>query len=289
MLEKTKMKQLNFPSSVFAVWVGYLAVRALWLQSRAILNYGWSGVGNPIHGVFVVSLLLIGLAVAFLVLSSRGNRRALGVFGVLATLVMAPPIFAGSRQKLDFFGYNYYAIFEWIASTWTQLALLVLATFSIFGLMRQRMTGAFSRSDETRENVDVARIRAETVYWVVLVWFVVTVLNMSGLLGYQIWPITMNEFEDFSVRSLRISAVLALPIALVIALWFRSGAALWLLAVNLVAYDLYQLFEWGSYWPEDGLSLYSPSRDFYLEHPLLRLAELAAVLWLVRIGLLRKP
>lgn len=156
------MKQLDFLSSVFAVWVGYLAAWALWLQSRVILNYGWSGVGNPIHGVFVLSLLLIGLAVAFLVLSSRGNRRALGVFGVLATLVMAPPIFAGSRQKLDFFGYNYYAMFEWIASAWTQLALLVLATFSIFGLMRQRMTGAFSRSDESRENVDVARVRAET-------------------------------------------------------------------------------------------------------------------------------
>lgn len=112
---------------------------------------------------------------------------------------------------------------------------------------------------------------------------------MLGLLGYQIWPTSINGFEDFSVRSLRISAVLALPIALVIALWFRSGAALWLLAVNLVAYDLHRLLEWGSYWPEDGFSSFSPSKDFYLEHPFIRLAELAAVLWLVRIGLLRKP
>lgn len=79
----------------------------------------------------------------------------------------------------------------------------------------------------------------------------------------------MSGFEDFSVRSLRVSAVLTLPIALVIARWFRSGAVLWMLAVNLSVDDLHRFLDWGNYWPADGFFSVPPSKDFFLEHPFL--------------------
>ena len=91
-------------------------------------------------------------------------------------------------------------------------------------------------------------------------------------------PRMVAELNDGLPGLFRISPAVALPVAIAVALWMRSTAAIWLLVVHTLAYRLHY-FLGADPFEGQGLTLAG-----FLRHPATILAELGILIWLWRKG-----
>ena len=91
-------------------------------------------------------------------------------------------------------------------------------------------------------------------------------------------PRMTAELQDGLPGLFRISPALALPVAIAVALWLRSTAALWLFAIHALAYRLHYFLG------ADPFEGQGPTLAGALRHPVTILTEGAVLAYLVRKG-----
>ncbi|SFR35710.1 hypothetical protein SAMN04488005_0859 [Yoonia tamlensis] len=279
------MKRNSFfgATYILALWVGILALLAVWRQAQVLLEYGFWGAGTPSTQTFIAGLLLSGLAAGLLWAFYNHHHTTLPLFCVMATGVVTPIIFDGSTQDLILLNGSYYQGVHWIAPGWVQLAWVALTILASLELIRACIIGQFRRAG-TAENVQApGEIWVNALYWLVTLWFTVLALNPISEVVFDILHPLVPRREDpvrFLMADIR---NLAFPVAIAVALWLRSTAALWLLIVAFVSsYSFARLFELASYWPAQGTSFADHPKNFFLSHPILKLLEIGFICILIR-------
>ncbi len=278
------MQLLVLAPTILAVWVGAFSIWAIWRVVQLASAFGfWDNPNVP--RTLVVALVLFGLSVGLLQALRTGSRRAKPYFGVLAVLVVSPLIFVGTKSVLPVFGPGYYAGFDWIASERTQMVWVVLVLFSILFFTQKTIAEARPDKAGTEPRGTPYQIWMTTLYWIVTAWFTLLVLNAVS-------PFSAGTWRDFaqavaSGEPYRIGFfpqnILILAIAL--ALWLRSGAAVWLVAVWAVVFRFGWLFSLRHYVPEGGLA--TAPKSFWLNHPVLVVGLLLAVVLIQRAKVIR--
>ncbi len=277
------MNFLSFAPSTLAIWVAAFSAWAIWRQFPPILEYGIWGVTNSTRTVFVAAVLL-GLSVVFLYALRHESKRTVTLFGFLAVMVATPPIFVGASANLPVFGYSYYAGFDWIASTWVQLVWLALVLLSVLYFSHKAVVHERFLQRDTAMERSPYQIWMTTLYWVLTAWFTVLALNAVSPFWSGTW---IDLFEDITSGEhyrLRFRAQNVLIVAIAMALWMRSGAALWLIAVWAVAFHLSSFFTLSRYISNHGNDT---PRDFWLQHPALILLIVLAVVLVQRARVIR--
>ena len=278
------MTVLAFAPVTLALWVGSFAVWALWRQVPPIFEYGLWGVTNSTRTV-VIALILLALSTLLLRAIRANSHRAEPIFGVLATMVAAPPIFIGVRDNLPVFGYSYYSGFDWIASETVQYAWLALVAVSIlhFTLCAQIRERNLKDSDIRRTP---SQIWLTTLYWIVTAWFTVLALNALSPFYSKSWiDFYQNLTGDISYRNL-FRAENVMVVAIAAALWARSGVAAWLAAVWLVSFHLSDILSPDRWLPTPpALNI---TRDYWVSHPLVIIGLTVTVFLLNWAKILRK-
>lgn len=275
-----------FPNFL-AIWIGGLSIWSFWRQSQVVLEYG-IGVSVHVQHTLLVSFLLFILAIAFVYTFAKDSRLAPPLFGLLAISVMTPPIFAGSGRQLVVLRYDYYSGFDWIASEWIQWVWFALGFISIFCIIQIRINRRIIQ-DLQSSTLSVKRsVRFEAIYWILTAWFTILALNpTSELISRVLWTVVSSRELNANQTLFKIGS-LAMPIGIALALWLRSGAAVWLVVVSMLSsYGIVRFFSWDSYWPEHGFfSPYTP-KGFYLSHPLFQLLVLILLAAVVRAKIIR--
>jgi hypothetical protein len=283
--EKQKMKYNAFfgATYVLSLWVGFLAARAAWRQTRAMSEYGIWGVSNISHQVFFVGLLLASLSIGLVWAFNNRCRAALPVFCVIATSVVTPLIFNGTAQTLNIFGYNYYGGFDWIAPRWIQFAWLGLVILASLDLLIARINGTFHPANAVNTVETPREIWMTALYWLITIWFTILALNPISELVYDLLhPLAARRDDPVPIFMYDIHR-LAMPAAIALALWLRSKTALWLVIIALLSsYNWVRFFELGSYWPAQNTPFFNHSKSFFLSHPMIKLLEIGLVYSVIR-------
>jgi hypothetical protein len=277
------MQLLAIAPATLAIWVGILSAWAIWRQLSPVLEFGVRAVSHA-TSTFVAAVILLGLSVSFLHAFHKENGRAIPLFGVLAVMVATPPIFAGARANLPFFGYSYYGGFDWIASAWVQLSWLALVVLSILCLTHRAIVQEHASTASSGPFRTPRQVWMTTLYWVVTAWFTVLALNATSPFWSRTWlDLFRNIAGDAPFPPFSGSGVLV--VAITLALWLRSGASFWLVAVWTVAYHLSSILTLQRYYPAN--RAYHPGTEYWLNHPVLILAILVAVALIQRAKVIR--
>ncbi|MCG3267267.1 hypothetical protein [Yoonia sp. I 8.24] len=268
---------------VLSLWVGILALLAVWRQAQVILEYGFWGAGIPSTQTFIAGLLLSGLAAGLLWAFHNHRYTTLPLFCVMAAGVVAPVIFHGSTQDLFVLKGSYYGGVRWIAPGWVQLAWVALAVLSSLELIHARIQGVFRPASTVENSQSPREIWMTALYWLITIWFTILALNpISELVFDLLHPLAARR--DDPVRFLMSDIRnLAMPVAIALALWLRSNTALWLVVISFVSsYSFARIFDLNSYWPAPNTSFFDQPKNFYLSHPVIKLLEIGLVYSVMR-------
>lgn len=277
------MSFIGFAPTSLALWVAAWSVWAIWRQVPPILEYGLWDVSNSTRTVTIAAVLL-GLAMAYLRGAKDERPYAVKAFGVMAVMVATPLVFVGVRDNLPVMGYSYYAGFDWIASERVQLAWLVLTVLSVFALTHRSVVHERHRADTSAQARTAFDVWATTLYWVVTAWFTVLALNAISPFWSQTWIDFFAKISSGDPNQLYISPRNVMVLGIALALWLRSGAALWLICVWILSSYWRRFTEFDGYVPID---LDDVRREYWLYHPAVLVAILGSVLLVRRAGILR--
>ena len=117
---------------------------------------------------------------------------------------------------------------------------------------------------------------SRAIFW--LATAAATIAAVFALYDFVLFnlPRMVEELQDGLPGLFRITPTIALPVAIALALWFRSTAALWLFVVHTLAYRLHY-FLGADPFEGQGFTLAG-----LLRHPITILLEAAILIFLIR-------
>ena len=278
------MRFLVLIPTLLAVWVGASSVWAIFRLIEPVSKFGlWDNPNFP--RTLTVGLVLLGLSIGLLHALWAESGRAVRFFGVMAVMVVSPLIFFGTSSVLPVFGTGYYAGFDWIASERTQLAWVALVALSILFFTFQALLREREGKDAAKPDRSPFQIWMTTLYWIVTAWFTVLALNAISPFDSGTWVAFANDLASGEPYRIGFFPRNVLIVAIALALWLRSGAAVWLVAVWAVVFRFGWLFSLEHYVPKGGLA--DASKGFWLSHPVSVMGLLLAVVLIQRAKVIR--
>ena len=120
-------------------------------------------------------------------------------------------------------------------------------------------------------------------YWTAVAYAAAAAIIVAAEFIQFSLPRFIEAFQNGTSGMIRVTPTIALPVGIALALVLRSGAALWLFATYVLAYQLPYLLGVDPF-GGPGTGLHALSR-----HPLWILICFVILLWLIRRNELRRP